>query len=151
MSGPEEQIIDTRLPRSPACGAMARRLLERHLEPLIGSRATGDVKLVVSELVNNAYLHGSGRIVLRVMRLASRVRIEVSDEGDGEGSRGELAERYGPGGFGLGLVQALALTYGREPGSANTWAELPCARRSPSWAGRRRGDRRAAPGRSERR
>lgn len=147
----ETVLLERQLPREPSAGRIARHELARRLIDRGLADCVEDASTVVAELVNNAYLHGSGRIVLRVMRLASRVRIEVSDEGDGEGSRGELAERYGPGGFGLGLVQALALTYGREPGSANTWAELPCARRSPSWAGRRRGDRRAAPGRSERR
>jgi anti-sigma regulatory factor (Ser/Thr protein kinase) len=147
---PRMILLERQLPREPAAGRLARHELARRLVDCELDGSVEDASTIVAELVNNAYLHGSGGIRLRVVKLGSRLRIEVCDEGDGEAARGPLADRYGPGGFGLGLVRALALDCGREPGSANIWAELDCTQRQAN-ADRRRGDHRARPGRGKRR
>jgi len=118
-----EEIIDTRLPRSPVCGALARRLLESHLEPLIGSQALADVKLVVSELVNNAYLHGEGAIELRVYHGPGRLRVEVVDQGEEAPVRISRSQRPW-GGRGLDIVDQVAVAWGSHPGKTHMWAEL---------------------------
>jgi anti-sigma regulatory factor (Ser/Thr protein kinase) len=118
-----EEIIYTRLPRSPGCGAAARRLLEGHLEPLIGSQALADVKLVVSELVNNAYLHGEGTIELRVYRRSGRVRVEVVDQGEEAPVRMSRSQDLW-GGRGLRIVDQVAVAWGSHPGKTHVWAEL---------------------------
>jgi two-component sensor histidine kinase len=79
------------------------------------------VKLVVSELVSNAFLHGKGGIELRLSSRRGRVRIEVIDEGEGAAVRASRQGEY----HGVDIVDALALTWGARAGSTHVWAELP--------------------------
>jgi len=131
-------LLERELPRTPSAGRLARRELSRRLAERGLQECVQDASTVVAELVNNAYLHGVGRILLRVEERPGRLRIEVQDDGSGEAGRGALADRYGPGGFGLHLVRALALDCGRQPGSARTWAELRCPSRRAAPAARAR-------------
>ena len=71
-------------------------------------------RLLVTELVSNAVLHGQGQVVLTVAREQSGVRVEVHDDSarlptvtDGPA----LAEH----GAGLRLVAALASSWGSSP------------------------------------
>jgi anti-sigma regulatory factor (Ser/Thr protein kinase) len=117
------------LPRDRGCGALARRFAEERLRDGLDPEAMDDVRLVVSELVDNAYLHGRGEIRLIVERRPDRVRIEVVDEGRGAAVR--IRER-GPeqlGGHGLKLVDALAADWGAFEGTTHVWAELEIAAR----------------------
>jgi hypothetical protein len=75
--------IEVLLPRSRECGALARRLVERHFGPRASATALDDVKLVVSELVDNAYLHGEGEIRLTMRADGRAAHVEVVDQGQG--------------------------------------------------------------------
>ena len=108
-----------RLPRDPTCGAVARRLIEEHLGTA-RAEEIADAKTVVSELVNNAFLHGEGRIELRLSSRRGRARIEVSDEGNDA----VLQTRRGQRRHGLDIVEALSLAWGAREGSTRVWAEL---------------------------
>ena len=91
----------------------------------------GDVLIVVTELVTNAYDHGRGPSEIR-MNYAPRpclVRIEVDD--------GSLAHPVvaspsltRPGGRGMLIVEKLTAAWGvrehRETGGKTVWAEVAC-------------------------
>jgi anti-sigma regulatory factor (Ser/Thr protein kinase) len=117
----EAREID--LPRQPVCGAVARRVVERQYRDRLAPRTLDDLKLVVSELVDNAYTHGQGQIRLRLSRAQASVRVEVMDEGRDAVIR--IREPGGRGGgHGLRLVDHLCSGWGALAGSTHVWAEL---------------------------
>jgi anti-sigma regulatory factor (Ser/Thr protein kinase) len=116
--------VDTRLPRTRDCAAIARRLIEEHVGACTGEQPLDDVKLVATELVDNAYLHGCGDIRLKLSSRGKRVRVEVIDEGRGAaiGIRERGADELG--GFGLKLVEQVSVAWGAYEGTTHVWAEL---------------------------
>lgn len=115
--------FSSELPRDPSCGRVARRLLEAHLGEDVDPAVLADAKTVVSELVNNAFLHGQGKIMLRVQLLDDRVRLEVVDEGQGA-SVSVREDGVSGAGRGLGIVQSLACEWGVFEGTTHVWAEI---------------------------
>jgi anti-sigma regulatory factor (Ser/Thr protein kinase) len=89
-----------------------------------------DATLIASELVTNAVIHSGcsahDAIQVRVSREDERVTISVRDPG-ASGKRAEITDgdMAGYGGFGLKVVEAVALRWGteREDGY-RVWAEL---------------------------
>lgn len=128
MKHPEPQRPDERclqLPRDPRSVSEARRFVDR----LLRRRAVPDdtrewALLVSSELVTNAYQHGEGEIELRVNVLDDRLRIEVIDEGRRQAPvvRTEPADETG--GWGLRIVDQLAVQWGVFEGTTHVWADL---------------------------
>jgi anti-sigma regulatory factor (Ser/Thr protein kinase) len=108
------------LPREPTSGAHARQELSRHLHELLGPDRMDDARLIASELVNNAYLHGRGDIEMHVEVLRDRVRIAVRDQG----ANAHLRVQFG---HGLQLVQDLSLAWGAYDAPTRVWAELAIA------------------------
>jgi anti-sigma regulatory factor (Ser/Thr protein kinase) len=90
----------------------------------LDGRQLGDLKLVVSELVDNAYVHGKGRIQLKLQRLPDAVRAEVLDEGEDAKIAFRKLGAHG-GGHGLRLVDHLCSGWGAFQGQTHVWAELP--------------------------
>lgn len=117
--------VSVRLPRDPSCGSVARRALEDHACGRLRPLALSDAKTVLAELVNNAYLHGTGEIELRIAFLPDRIRIDVIDEGTDAPIvvRDRLVPGFG--GYGLRLVDSLALRWGAGATSSHVWAEVP--------------------------
>lgn len=115
-------VLRVPLAREPGCGARARQLLAVHLAqhpaPMLE-----DAKTVVSELVNNAFIHGRGAIELRLSHRQNRLRIEVIDEGTGAEIR--VAGRRVEGGHGLRIIDQLARRWGVGEGTTHVWADLP--------------------------
>ena len=68
-------------------------------------------RLLVTELVSNALLHGSGAVLLAVGRERGGVRVEVSDESPNP-PMVVGAETLMEHGFGLRLVTVLASSWG---------------------------------------
>lgn len=106
-------------------------LIEWGWLPAVGAdrrAAAEDVLLVVSELVTNACLHAEGPERLRVVRLATTVRLEVTDRGAGQPTPRTPHRAGRPGGHGMFIVQRLCLDWGvqRVPGAPGktVWAEL---------------------------
>ncbi len=96
---------------------MERFLRERRLETL-----ADDARIVVSELVNNAYLHGRGRIELTVRLIdPGRVRIETTDQGS---ATVHIRTADALGGHGLQIVSKLAVAWGADRGPTRVWADL---------------------------
>jgi anti-sigma regulatory factor (Ser/Thr protein kinase) len=100
-------------------------LVEEHLSSEASAPALDDLKLVVSELVDNAYLHGRGEIQLKLGPGEHGVRIEVIDEGQGAAIRIRERSPDQLGGFGLRLVDGLSCAWGAYEGTTHVWAELP--------------------------
>jgi anti-sigma regulatory factor (Ser/Thr protein kinase) len=115
-------VVDVDLARSPASVHAARQLVDANTGTL-GSRRRQDAALMVSELLTNALVHGSGRISLRIDVERDRgVRVEVSDEG-------EIAPAPSPtpgahGGWGLRIIEQLADDWGVLAGSTQVWFRL---------------------------
>ena len=89
-------------------------------------KPSADLKVVVCELVDNAYLHGKGRIWLKLSRAANGTRVEVIDEGTGAAVN--VKPTLTPTlehGHGLRIVDQLATTWGAFEGTTHVWAQLP--------------------------
>ncbi len=116
--------VEVELPRDRSCAARARRWLEQHVPEGTSGRVVDDVKLVATELVENALVHGKGRIVLRLGARTDALRVEVTDEGEGAAIKiREQGEELG--GWGLVLVDRVADSWGAFEGTTHVWAELP--------------------------
>jgi anti-sigma regulatory factor (Ser/Thr protein kinase) len=107
---------------SPAAArAFARAAVagERPLVPL------DDVTLVVSELVTNAVLHGTGDVTIRVDVAAAGITVEVADD-EPDLVDAPPAAKDAPAGRGLLLVSRVARRWGVRPEGAGkvVWAEL---------------------------
>jgi anti-sigma regulatory factor (Ser/Thr protein kinase) len=122
---PAEDPIEARLPRNRDCGAIARRLVERHFGTQVSTAALDDLKLVVSELVDNAYLHGEGEIRLTMRGHGHAVHLEVLDEGEGAAIEIRETQPQPGGGFGLKLVETLSSAWGAYEGTTHVWALVP--------------------------
>jgi anti-sigma regulatory factor (Ser/Thr protein kinase) len=97
-------------------------MLERELAAAVSSERLEDGKSIVSELANNAYQHGVGRIDLTITPLADRIRVEITDQG--AGLRPTALDPSGHRGLGLRIVDALALAWGARDGRSQVWAEF---------------------------
>ena len=123
------ELVRAGLPRDASCGMVASRLVEEHLGAATAAEVEA-LKVVVSELANNAFLHGKGKIELRASSRRGRARIEVVDEGDAADFRAGRREA----GHGLEIVRSLSLAWGVRGPATHVWAELPSsstARRPP--------------------
>jgi anti-sigma regulatory factor (Ser/Thr protein kinase) len=120
------RTAEIELPRSPDAGRRARAFVERHCGPDLADRVVRDAKLIVTELANNAVVHGEGRITLRAQLRDDAIRVEVIDEGSGNvPTIREEAEADGPGGRGLQIVDALSARWGTFEGTTHVWADIP--------------------------
>lgn len=103
-------VLRLRLPAVAASVGAARTATARHVvEAGFAARELDRVRLAVSEAVTNAVLHaypgGAGHVEVVVEAAAARVRVVVRDEGRG---RAGADPATASGGFGLGLMEALA-------------------------------------------
>ena len=73
---------EVQLPRDRTCAVRARRWLEENVPAHVTGDALDDAKLVATELVENALVHGEGEISLRLDVVGDRLRLEVIDEGE---------------------------------------------------------------------
>ena len=98
------------------------------LEGRIASDALDDIRLLVSELVTNSVRHaGAERELVRLSVLSSgpRVRVEVSDGGEGFQPAARSKAHDEVGGWGLHLVDRLSDRWGVETGRrTRVWFEL---------------------------
>jgi anti-sigma regulatory factor (Ser/Thr protein kinase) len=116
--------LDLELAAGPLAPARARAAIDE-IAGALAPALLDDLRLVVSELVANAILHGPDAPVR--LRLHAdgpgRVRGEVADQGrDGTIAIRESADEGG--GYGLRLVDRLAHRWGVHEGSTHVWFEL---------------------------
>lgn len=117
--------LELDLPRSPSAPRIAREHVGRAFRDLVHGRALEDLKLVVSALVTNAIVHGAGAIGLTAQPIANGIRIEVSDAGMRTSPVISIQPRSPAGGFGLRLVDTLALSWGVRTANSYVWADMP--------------------------
>jgi anti-sigma regulatory factor (Ser/Thr protein kinase) len=118
-----EFVTDSRTPA--AARSFAKAALTELLGRSVSPDLSGDLELIVSELVTNAVRAGSPRIRISIGLERTRVVVRVVDEAAGWPSR-RAAGIDDPGGRGLPLVNALSATWGvRRAGAGKVvWAEL---------------------------
>ncbi|HEX8105610.1 MAG TPA: ATP-binding protein [Solirubrobacteraceae bacterium] len=124
--------FELELPRSDAAAALARREVERRFGAVVADETLEDAKVVVSELVANALVHGDGAVTLRGGLQDARLRLEVSEEGSGPAPavREDDEDDEDDSGWGLRVVDALSLRWGAYEGTTHVWAELAVRPRS---------------------
>jgi anti-sigma regulatory factor (Ser/Thr protein kinase) len=112
------------LPRRLTAAALARGLVDQHLGRELDRDALDDVKLLTSELVNNAVLHGVGRIEFVADVDDDRVRIDVVDEGSGFVHQIRPIDLQQVSGRGLQVVESVSTRWGHFEGTTHVWFEL---------------------------
>ncbi|WP_219049284.1 ATP-binding protein [Streptomyces sp. JJ66] len=89
------------------------------------------VRLLISELVTNAVVHGAGEMVRFRLALANgHVRIEVADDSPAR-ARVKRAGADDEGGRGMLLVQALAESWGTSDDGTRTWCVVRVGKDEP--------------------
>jgi anti-sigma regulatory factor (Ser/Thr protein kinase) len=119
------------VPVGPAAPTTARRALTQWLSVRTTNGLLSDAPLIVSELVTNSLRHAGLRDAAAVRVSAAfedRVlRIEVEDGGTSGAVIRRTPNRDGGGGFGLNIIDALALRWGvKRAGGTLVWVELGC-------------------------
>lgn len=112
------------LPENDRTVVLAREFVQETLTEWLYPGPAHDVTLIVSELVTNALLHGTGTPELRLLGLPDRIRIEVADLSP---LRPAMREPGPSGGWGLRLVERLGSGWGvteRDQGKV-VWCEVP--------------------------
>ena len=116
--------LETELPRSHMAPSLARRQLSDWLDAVLAPDEVHSAKLLISELVTNAVIHGQGEIALRAELNDERVFAEVSDQGHGFEYEVRLPGSEELHGRGLAVVDALSSRWGVGEGSTRVWFEL---------------------------
>lgn len=115
---------DIELPRGPRAPGLARRALTRWYGGELENDELHKIKLLASELVTNAVIHGQGEIHLRADLNEDRILVEVLDGGSGF----EHDVRHVPfdalRGRGLSIVDATSSRWGIHEGTTHVWFEL---------------------------
>jgi anti-sigma regulatory factor (Ser/Thr protein kinase) len=119
------------VPAGPAAPATARRALTRWLSLRTTNGLLADAPLVVSELVTNSLRHAGLQDTAAVRVSAALesgvLRIEVEDGGTSGAVVRREPNRDRGGGFGLNIIDALALCWGvKRAGGTLVWVELAC-------------------------
>ncbi len=116
------QQFRIKIERDDTCARRARRFVSQRLEGIATEEQLNTAVLLTSELVTNAYLHGEGRIDLRLGVHGRDALIEVCDQGSGEAVK--LVPEPPKGGWGLRLVDRLAAEWGVFDGTTHVWAKV---------------------------
>lgn len=105
------------LPGSLQAASSARRAIVERFGELLTAEEQDALRLLVTELVNNAVVHGGAdaehHVIVHLAVAPERIRTEVCDGGPGL-DPGELPSRrgHGEGGNGLVILDALASRWG---------------------------------------
>jgi anti-sigma regulatory factor (Ser/Thr protein kinase) len=112
------------LSRDPSAPGTARAWLETLFGADLGDRTLATAKLLVSEIVTNAVLHGQGEIVLRARLDQGRFLAEVTDQGHGFTWTIPEPDLERTTGWGLMLVARQADRWGVDGVTTHVWFEL---------------------------
>jgi anti-sigma regulatory factor (Ser/Thr protein kinase) len=116
-------LLSVDIARDLQAPAQARRAVERcELAPEL----TGDVRLLVSELITNSVKYGGEGDVRLIVSSdgPEHVHVEVVDQGAGFVPRARDRPATEVGGWGLHLVESLAQRWGVREGSTHVWFEI---------------------------
>lgn len=117
-------MLHVKLPHTSEAPAIARRSIVRWLAPDVEPDELDTAKLLVSELVTNAVVHGHGEITLRAKLDEDRLLVEVIDQGQGFERTVRQRDFAGIGGRGLAIVDSEASRWGIHEGTTHVWFEL---------------------------
>jgi anti-sigma regulatory factor (Ser/Thr protein kinase) len=112
------------LSRDPTAPRTARAWLATLFGAELGESTLATAKLLVSEIVTNAVLHGQGDIVLRVRLDRGRLFAEVTDQGHGFTWTIPEPDRERTTGWGLMVVAGEADRWGVDGVTTHVWFEL---------------------------
>jgi anti-sigma regulatory factor (Ser/Thr protein kinase) len=121
--------LESELPRDRTAARVARTLLAETFAGEIAAAELETARLLASELINNAVMHGTGRITLRAQTDADKLRIDVVDDGSGFEHAVRKTTFDDLSGRGLEIVDAEASRWGIFEGTTHVWFELE--RRGP--------------------
>jgi anti-sigma regulatory factor (Ser/Thr protein kinase) len=116
--------LEIELPRSEDAPGLARSALAEWCDDELDADELDKARLLTSELVTNAVVHGHGEIVLRAELDDHRVLVEVIDGGGGFEHRARLRDMEDLGGRGLAIVDKEASRWGIHEGTNHVWFEL---------------------------
>ena len=125
----EQSVLELELEHSREAPSMARAAISGFSENRdLDAAKLATLTLLVSEVVTNAVIHPDVEppcgIRLSARIADNRIRVEVTDEGDGFEPRPRDPTRSDRG-YGLYLLEQQAAAWGVEQGSGNTvWFEL---------------------------
>jgi anti-sigma regulatory factor (Ser/Thr protein kinase) len=118
---------EVELPRGPRAPTLARRSITEWYGSDLDRDQLHRAKLLVSELVTNAVVHGTGRIRMCADLDEDRILVEVFDEG----SSFEHEVRDVPfddlRGRGLAIVDSASSRWGIHEGTTHVWFEIELA------------------------
>lgn len=115
------------LDSSAGAPSQARAFVRRVLNDSVVARLLASAELLVSELVTNVVIHTpAAKIVLTVESADSVVRVEVRDPLPSMSAHDAPDPTGRHGGFGLGIVEAVATSWGIDsvPDGKLVWFEL---------------------------
>ena len=115
---------EVQLSRDVGAAGSARRLLAERYASELADRELDTAKLLTSELVTNAVVHGQGIITMRADLYEGRLRVDVIDEGTGFERVGRRRDPLEKGGWGLELVDSESSRWGIREGTTHVWFEL---------------------------
>jgi len=115
---------EVQLFREFGAAGRARKLLAERFAAELTGHELDTAKLLTSELVTNAVVHGQGIITMRLDLDEGRLRVEVIDEGGGFERVVRGRELSGYGGWGLKLLESESSCWGVHEGRTHVWFEL---------------------------
>jgi len=118
------QPVEVGLPRDATAPRQARRLIAELCSTKLVSDELYRAKLLVSELVTNAVVHGQGTITLRADIGENRLMVEVIDEGSGFEHVVHHPTFEDVHGRGLMIVDGEASRWGLYEGTTHVWFEI---------------------------
>ncbi|MEU6379525.1 ATP-binding protein [Streptomyces sp. NPDC046909] len=115
------RAFDMAFAPGPACASQARRTTRAFLRLWnVNGELAENIVLAVSELVTNAFEHGTGDMGLRVWYPGDELRIEVTDDNPAPAEL-RVAGSEAVSGRGLFLVAVLARNWGVSADGRTTW------------------------------
>lgn len=116
--------LEIELPRNHDAPGLARFALVDWCSEELDADELDKARLLTSELVTNAVVHGHGQIVLRAELNEHRVLVEVIDQGEGFEHSARVRDMEELGGRGLALVDEESSRWGIHEGTTHVWFEL---------------------------
>jgi anti-sigma regulatory factor (Ser/Thr protein kinase) len=128
-TGPSPMPLRLEIPGGMHAPAAARAAITERFEADLAPARMDELRLLVTELVANSVRHGGvdegGCVFVEIALSADRARVVVSDDGLQGGATLRTPDLGGGGGFGLYLVDRVALAWGAEQGAGlRVWFEL---------------------------
>jgi anti-sigma regulatory factor (Ser/Thr protein kinase) len=121
--------LEVELPRDRGASRLARQLVAERFGAQLTAEELDTVRLLMSELVNNAVLHGQGQITMKAQADSRQIRVDVIDGGTGFERHVRRTGFDALGGRGLQIVEAESSRWGITEGTTHVWFELE--RRGP--------------------